>query len=293
MQRAEVDAACARLGAYPVVFGEPAYPPRLQDLPCPPPVLWVRGELWMGRVIAIVGTRRASGKACAWAEQAAGAMVAHCLDVVSGGAYGVDASSHRGAMGAGGTTTVVLGGGLDRPYPDRHIPLFEMAARHGAVLSPFPPGTPPARGGFLARNALIAALSDAVVVVEAGWRSGARSTALHARSIGRPVLAVPGSPGTDRLVSEGAMVASTPEALVAWVSGRAKGLGPGALEAKPLDPLLERLHLLGSATAAELAERAGCPVSEVLVVLTEHCLAGTVAEVPGGRYRLLVPAAGS
>ena len=112
--------------------------------------------------------------------------------VVSGGAYGIDAAAHRGALALGGTTVLVSAGGLDRPYPPGNGRLFEAVAESGLLVSESPPGSAPQRHRFLTRNRLIAALSGATIVVEAARRSGAINTAAHARGLGRVLLAVPG-----------------------------------------------------------------------------------------------------
>lgn len=137
--------------------------------------------------------------------------------VVSGMAYGIDAAAHRTTLAAGGTTIAVLAGGIDRPYPSGHNVLFEQIIGSGLVLSEVPPGSAPTKWRFLARNRLIAALSTASIVVEAGWRSGSLNEASHAHSLGRPLGAVPGpitspaSAGCHRLISEyGAAVITGP-----------------------------------------------------------------------------------
>jgi DNA processing protein len=112
--------------------------------------------------------------------------------VVSGGAFGVDHWAHRGALAAEGITIAVLASGVDQPYPPSHHDLFQAIAAHGAIASEWPPGRRPTRHGFLVRNRVIAALSRGTVVVEAGLRSGALSTARHARDQQRPLMAVPG-----------------------------------------------------------------------------------------------------
>jgi DNA processing protein len=114
------------------------------------------------------------------------------MTVVSGAAYGIDGAAHRGALKAGGATVAVLGCGIDIPYPAGHSSLLDGIAANGLVVSEYPPTTHPARHRFLVRNRLIAALSTATVVVEAGVRSGARNTATTAAALGKTVLAVPG-----------------------------------------------------------------------------------------------------
>jgi DNA processing protein len=117
--------------------------------------------------------------------------------VVSGGAFGIDGAAHRGALVAGGQTVTVLACGVDRPYPAGHASLFEEIAARGALVSEWPPGRGPTRHGFLVRNRVIAALTRGTVVVEAGLRSGALSTARHARDLCRPLMAVPGPVTSD------------------------------------------------------------------------------------------------
>ena len=128
--------------------------------------------------------------------------------VVSGAAYGIDGVAHRAALAAGGPTIAVLAGGVDRSYPAGHAELIDRIGANGAVLSELPPGSAPTRWRFLQRNRVIAALSEATVVVEAGARSGSLNTAAHAATLGRPVGAVPGpvtsaaSAGCHRLLRE-------------------------------------------------------------------------------------------
>ncbi len=290
--------ALARLGARAIALGEADYPPGLYDLSPPPAAVYVKGRLGGLPGVAIVGRRRASKAACHKASVLAAAVVEGGGQVVSGGAYGIDAAAHLGAMDVGGCTVVVFGGGLDRPYPDRHIALFERAATQGNLLSPFRPGTPPVRGGFLARNAVIAALSGVVVVVDAGWRSGARSTALAAFRLGRRVCAVPGSPGCDRLLAEGAealrhggdvsrLLAADPSTL-----GVSKDTADGFDNERPalLDPddagvraVLDTLEATGSCPEA-VALRTGLAVGRVQAILMALVLEGRVAERPGGSY---------
>jgi DNA processing protein len=127
--------------------------------------------------------------------------------VVSGGALGIDGAAHRGALAGGGTTTVVLGNGLDIAYPARHASLFEQVlASGGGLFGLSPDGTQPRPHAFPKRNVVIAALADAVIVVEADLRSGSLSTARAARELGRVVAAWPGSPGCERLLATGAAI---------------------------------------------------------------------------------------
>lgn len=253
------------------------YPSCLLRLsPCPP-AIWVKGHLPSLPGVAIVGTRRASGRACKIAAALAEKAARAGRPVVSGGAYGVDAAAHRGALDASGSTVVVLGGGLDRPYPERHIPLFEKAATQGALVSPFPPGTPPVRGGFIARNAVIAALSETVTVVEAPWRSGALGTARIARRLGLTLLAIPGSPGTDELLRQGACP-------IEWLDD-----GPGGGSELSLDEaerqVLGALRDLGTASVEGVAARTALSPLEAVAALMTLVVEGHALQEPGGRYR--------
>jgi DNA processing protein len=134
-------------------------------------------------------------------------LAARGVQVVSGGALGVDGAAHRGALAGCGTTTVVLGSGLDVLYPVRHAPLFcEILAHGGTLAGMVPDGTAPRAGTFPQRNQLIAALADAVIVVEADVRSGSLSTAAAARRFGKIVAAWPGSRGCERLLAAGAAI---------------------------------------------------------------------------------------
>ena len=204
----------ARVGARAVVRGSPEWPTALDDLGAATPYcLWVRGSANIAevfsRAISIVGSRAST----AYGEHVAATLAAGVVDegwaVMSGGAYGIDARAHRGALAAEGTTVAVLAGGVDSLYPRGNADLLARVIETGAVVAEQPPGFPPHRSRFLTRNRVIAAAA-ATVVVEAAHRSGAHSTAHHAAELGRPVGAVPGpvtsasSAGCHRLIRNGA-----------------------------------------------------------------------------------------
>ncbi|MFD4366539.1 DNA-processing protein DprA [Rhodococcus sp. NPDC058521] len=179
----------------------------------PPLALWVVGSRSLGelteRSISVVGTRAASGYGEHVTAEIAGDLALDGWTIVSGAAFGIDGAAHRAALGVGGLTIAVLACGVDRAYPAGHARLLRQISQNGLVVSEYPPGTTPAKHRFLARNRLVAALSDGVVVVEAGWRSGARNTATWGRRMSRPVMAVPGpvtsasSAGCNRMIREG------------------------------------------------------------------------------------------
>ncbi|WP_223881425.1 DNA-processing protein DprA [Nesterenkonia ebinurensis] len=201
-----------RLGGGVLVPEDPMWPAQLNDLGAAAPLcLWFRmapgsedpyADLTqrlpgIPRSVAIVGSREMTDYGGRFAWENARQLAEHGITVISGGAYGIDAAAHRGALAAkdpgDAPTVAVLAGGVDRLYPAGNESLLRSVLTHGVVLSETAPGSAPMKSRFLQRNRLIAALAAATVVVEARWRSGALSTAHHALGIGRPVGAVPGS----------------------------------------------------------------------------------------------------
>jgi DNA processing protein len=183
------------------------YPLLLRAVGDAPVVLFVQGQVQQRdeRAIAIVGTRQPSEHGQRIAAQLAKGLAAHGWVIVSGLAVGIDTSAHRGALAAdGGRTLAVLGSGLRVIHPKENLELAQEIARRGAVLSELHPATPPRGPQLMARDRIISGLARAVIVIEAGEKSGSLDTAARARKQGRLVLAVPGSPGTDQLVASGA-----------------------------------------------------------------------------------------
>jgi DNA processing protein len=211
-QAADVIAQCRRLGIGLLTLTGDDYPRLLSEIPDPPCVLYQRGD-WLpsdALSIAIVGTRHATQYGLRQAEQLAGSLARCGLTIVSGLARGIDAAAHRGALAADGRTTAVLAGSLLRVYPPEHAKLATQLQQRGALLSESPLEDRLRPGAFPRRNRLISGLSLGVVVVEAGERSGALTTARHALEQGREVFAVPGrvdqrnSRGCHRLLRDGA-----------------------------------------------------------------------------------------
>ena len=184
-----------------------------------PLVLWVRGPRSLlessERALAVVGARASTGYGDRVTGEIAGDFAAQGWTIVSGAAFGIDAMAHRAALAVGGSTIAVLACGVDRPYPAQHERLLAQIAETGLVVSEYPPGTIAHRQRFLARSRLLAALTDGVLVVDAGLRSGARNTVTWSRRLGRPALAVPGpvtsaaSAGCHRMIREGEAVLVT------------------------------------------------------------------------------------
>lgn len=199
-----------------------AYPARLGESPDAPSLLYVLGTVGdRQRSIAIVGSRSASRVGVDRAAAIARELAAGGVTIVSGGALGIDAAAHRGALDAGGHTVAVLGTGLDVVYPSRNRALFDdIYHGGGALVTIYKEGTPPLPYHFVRRNLIIAGLADLVLVAEASARSGALHTARAARRYGRLVAAVPGSPGTEWLISSGAAVVEDAGDVVAALEGR-------------------------------------------------------------------------
>lgn len=199
------------------------------------------------RMISIVGSRVATAYGEYATGELLGPMIGRGYSVVSGGAYGIDASAHRASLALDGFTIAVMAGGLDRLYPSGNRELFKEVTEKGALVSEMPPGAEPTKWRFLQRNRLIAALGQATIVVEANNRSGAVSTANRAIELGRPLGAVPGqidSPGSDgchQLIREGkAQLITCSEDILEilgdnTLASNLEAAGLGALEIRVLD----------------------------------------------------------
>lgn len=200
-----------RHGVRLVPFTAADYPAALAELPDAPVILYQRGEMPEGILrVGVVGSRSPTPYGRKVARGLASHMAARGIDVVSGGARGIDTSAHEAAVSEEGRTVAVLGSGLLRPYPDENAALFEKIAACGALLSEFPLEQQPRSENFPRRNRLISGLSAAVIVVEAAERSGSLITAGLALEQGREVMAIPGrvdshkSAGCNRLIQQGA-----------------------------------------------------------------------------------------
>jgi DNA processing protein len=284
-------------GVVCVARSDPAYPAPLRELADPPLAVFAMGAgagpplALPGRALAIVGARRASAPALALARRLAAFAAEAGVCVVSGMALGVDAASHLGALDVGRATIAVLGCGPDVAYPRTNAGLHRRILETGLVLSEYPPGIHPAPWRFPARNRLIAALADAVLVVEARARSGALITADHALDLGRDVLAVPGwagSPaaaGTNGLLKAGAGLIEDEDDLAAWL-----GLEPPRPAAPPgADAALVDAAAAGPAHIEELADRLGAPAHELAAALSRLELEGWIGRDDAGRYLALRP----
>ncbi|MFY9714058.1 MAG: DNA-processing protein DprA [Microbacterium sp.] len=283
----------AHVGAAVLIPGDTEWPTALDELgDHTPSVLWVRGDsslLTAQPRVAIVGARASTGYGEHLAAELAGDLAADGAVIVSGGAYGIDGAAHRAALGVGGATVAFLAGGVDRAYPSGHRQLLGSIARFGAVVSELPCGAAPTKWRFLARNRLIAALGQATVVVEAGWRSGSLNTAGHAASLGRPLGAVPGpvtsaaSAGCHRLLREydARCVTSAAEIRELWGADAESPVIP--IRADPDQIRLgDALSTRAGRSPQDLAARSGLTVARVVALLGLLALEGAVVREEGG-----------
>jgi len=298
-------AVCAEHGVAALCQCDPRYPGVLRDLPDPPAALFVLGEL--DRLIealaqdgvAIVGARRGSPYGLEQARALGRGLAAAGLTVVSGMALGIDAAAHAGALEAGGGATVaVLACAPEQPYPASKRELHRRIAASGAVVAELPPGTPARRWCFPARNRLIAALTRATVVVEAGERSGSLITATLAAELGREVAAVPGmvsaplAAGTNALIADGARLVRGPHDVLELLFGATAAAASAPATPAPslpadLGELLARVAG-GRDTVAALTA-AGLGVDAALAGLAQLELRGLVRRSAGGRYVPVAP----
>ena len=272
----------------------PCWPGRLADDPEPPAVVFLSGPVPTSPAVAVVGTRRCSGYGRAVADEVGGALAGLGVQVVSGVATGIDAAAERAALASGGEVVGVVGSGLDVVYPHRNRDLWQDLTDRGVLLSEWPLGTAPAPWRFPARNRIIAALADVVVVVESGERGGSLYTVEEALRRDRVVMAVPGpirsaaSAGTNRLLRDGAApLCSVDDVLTALdLCGQVLSAGPGRPAVTADQQRL--LDAMGWApcTVDEIADR--CPL-RLAVITTELAaleLAGAVRSTSGWWERL-------
>jgi DNA processing protein len=294
--RAAAAGALARAetaGIAAITWSDAAYPVALTTIADPPVVLWTLGrvEALSAPAVAIVGSRAASPYGLSVAEQLAGDLAACGLVVVSGLARGVDSAAHRGALGAaGGVTVAVLGSGVDVMYPPEHAPLARAIARDGAVVSELAPGTAPLPMFFPRRNRIISGLSRAVVVIEAGDKSGSLITARCALEQGRDVLAVPGNVlsgrnrGAHALLRDGATIVESADDILEELGMGAPAAGRSGPVAATTDPVLDALIPGESCDLDAISERTGLSSPRLLPRLFELELQGVVRRIGGGRF---------
>jgi DNA processing protein len=308
----EAEVSAERLGIRIIVRDEPEWPRQLNDLgDARPYALWVQGaahlRLACVRSAAIVGARAATSYGLSIARDWSAELAGEKVSIISGAAFGIDAAAHRGALAVEGMTIAVLASGADVIYPRAHEQLIARIADEGLVISESPLGEPARRQRFLTRNRIIAALTQATVVVEAALRSGTTATANSAARLNRHVLAVPGpvtsmmSAGCHHLVREGgAILAGAPsdvlecllpadEALAMSVRRSRETRQAITVPADSLTSVQARIRDLlpssGETTLDELRLASGLSVPELLSALGALSSAGFAAAEGSGWVR--------
>jgi len=286
---------------------DPDYPALLLQVPAPPPLLYVHGNVAvLGEPqLAMVGSRNPTRSGQQTATDFARHLSVAGLVITSGLALGIDAASHRGALDTGSATIAVMGTGLDRVYPARHRDLARQIAEHGALVSEFPIGTPPLAENFPRRNRIISGLSLGTLVIEAARRSGSLISARNAGEQGREVFAIPGSihnplaRGCHQLIRQGAKLVETAQDVIDELGALA-----GACVEQPAadhrqqqpdqTPKLDKEYMqlldnieFESTSIDQLVTRSRLTPAEVSSMLLQLEMSGYIASSPGGNYNRL------
>jgi DNA processing protein len=299
-------AAARRLGATFVALGEPEYPPHLQSIDDPPPLIAVRGNTAALALpaVAIVGARNASAAGVKFTERLARQLGEAGFAIVSGLARGIDAAAHKASLSTG--TVAVLAGGHDRIYPPEHADLLQAILDEGAAISEMPLGWEPRGRDFPRRNRLISGLALGIVVVEAAKRSGSLITARLALEQGREVFAVPGSPldprseGANGLLKQGATLVTEAADIIPVLrpimgqppelpAEEPESVGPGTRAEPGSDERTRIISLLGPTPVAvdDLVRISGSSPAAVRIILLELELAGRIERHGGGLISLV------
>lgn len=279
-----------------IAFDDSDYPALLRTIHDPPALLYLLGQLPQQDCFAIVGSRKATAGGLATTEQLSMQLAQHDICIVSGLARGIDSAAHRGALQAGGRTIAVSGCGIDRVYPPENRRLHSEIIRANAVITEYPPGTPPLAGHFPGRNRIISGISHGVLIVEAAHKSGSLITGDFALEQGRELFAIPGavhnkfSQGTNSLLKEGAQ-------LVTECNDILHNLWPGRLSrpqqqrldsfADQLDRQTAEIYSLLSFDplhSDDIARTTGLTPMELSVILLDLELLGGITVLPGNRY---------
>lgn len=308
----KIDYFCRQEGVSLLTRTDAAYPTCLRQTSDAPLVLYVKGALPEAPyAVAIVGSRRCTGYGVKAAGYFATAMARDGIPVISGGARGIDTAAHEACLQAGGVTVAVLGCGLDVCYPAENARLFARIVKRGALVTEYPPGVPPLAANFPARNRIIVGLSQAVLVAEAGQRSGAVITANIAADEGRDVYCVPGnifdltSIGCHELIRTGAKLVDTPKDVLedkqAWLQAMNRRImqpdifacadneqeaAPAAstIQTTELGAKLLALLVAGAQPLEQLTEQSGASFAEVSMELLDLQVAGLIATDQAQRY---------
>lgn len=304
-----LDYFCRHNGVQILAYTGTDYPQSLQNLSDKPLVLYVKGELPQANyALAIVGSRRCTEYGVRAAGYFAKVMTREGIPIISGGAKGIDTAAHEACLQAGGVTVAVLGCGLDIAYPPENAKLFARIAEQGVLVTEYPPGVPPIAANFPARNRIIVGLSQAVLVAEAGKRSGAVITANIAADEGREVYCVPGnifdgsSIGCHELIRTGAKLVDMPQDILddkrSWQQAMNRRITqPSIFDCAPQEPKpapapvttelgakLLALLQAGALSLEKLTEQSGAAFAAVSMELLDLQAAGLVATDQAQRY---------
>ena len=276
------------------------YPHRLREIQDPPYALYIKGRLPdpQSRKAAVIGARRCTPYGEKYGVDFARALAECGVEIISGMARGIDGMGHRGALLAGGKTYAVLGCGVDVCYPREHIGLYsDILEQGGGIISELPPGSAPLARNFPARNRIISGMSDAVLVMEAGKKSGSLITVDMALEQGRDVYALPGpvnsalSDGCNRLIRQGAGILLSPEELLEeWGLKEPGGRATGKMKIKNEKTLESEEKLVYSClglypkSADQLASETGLGIRKVLDLLISLELQGYAEEISKNYY---------
>lgn len=288
-------------------FNDEDYPQSLKNIDDPPVVLYKKGvdfDFNSTAMVGIVGTRRASvyGDKCA-------TMYSYDLSkanivVVSGMAMGIDAAAHKGALKAGAVTVAVMGTGVDVCYPMENKEIYEYLCKYGVIISEYPPKTSAFPAHFPRRNRIISGISQALLVVEAGLRSGALITADFANEQGKCVYAIPNSilnrtsTGTNNIIKEYACLTNTPNDIIEYFYGRydVGEISENEIADEEFLKMLENLSTEEKTVAAALSEKpkyidtlvreTNYPAGKISAIMTMLEIKGIARSYPGNSYSL-------
>jgi len=294
---------------------DPEYPQLLWEIPDPPPVLYHHGNLnkWSEEsAIAIIGTRNPSSYGRKWARKIAKALAEHGFIVVSGLAEGIDAEAHQSCLEAGGISLAIVGTGVDKVYPAKHLKLYQELLKTGAIISEYPNGTTPEKSHFPQRNRIIAGLCRASIVIEAPVKSGALITAHQANDYGRDIYSLPGSLDTEQahgclqLINRGAQIILGIEELLeslgampqldlrvnSNVNNKIEIATFTTLDLSSLEPTQRKIMEVLSFTELKSLDRlvldSGLGSGEVSLALINLEMNGAIAQSAGMRYQRLL-----
>ena len=286
-----------KAGIKVISLDDPGYPENLREIDDGPRILFAKGDLLPSdRIsVALVGTRQPTGVGRSIAAELATDLASLGVTIVSGLAYGIDASVHKAALKAGGRTIACLGQGVDKVYPKANWALYDEIPRAGALLSEYAPGTEPRPWHFPKRNRLISGLSLGVVVIEASNKSGALITADWGLRQGRPVMAVPGSikskvsQGSNRLIQEGAYLVTCAEDVLSFLRKDNEYIPEPRARALRQDVTLEEALVLDALGKSESIEGlcdslSPVPVHRIISLLSSLEVKGLVTSLLNGKY---------